>query len=119
MRYGSGTSELLLTTICRIISARSSKNVQMAGMGIDTIQRRIQRLLLHAGLDNSTASTSSYAASEILESVDDRRIMDWVRETGTSADEAEDEAEDEDSALWSAEIVIGIDVGMTCKSRPQ
>jgi hypothetical protein len=88
----------------------------MAGVGIDNLQRRIQRLLLHAGLNNSTASTSSHAASEILESVEDSRIMDWLHEAGTNA--ADDEAEDEDPALWSPEIVIGIDVGTTCKSKP-
>ena len=115
---------------CRIISARSSQNVQLAGTGIDTIQRRIQRLLLHAGLDSSTALTSSYAASEILDSSNDTRIADWLHETETVTDvdvvkgvdvvEDDDVVEDidviEDEIVWSPDIVIGIDVGATCKS---
>ena len=85
--------------------------MQLAGTGIDTIQRRIRRLLLHAGLDSSTASTSSYAASQILDSSNDTRIADWLRETETVADVSVDE----DQTLWYPDIVIAIDVGHTCK----
>jgi hypothetical protein len=95
--------------------------VQLAGTGIETIQRRIQRLLLHAGLDSSAATTSSYAASAVLVSSNDTRIADWLRETETVADVdvLEDVDVVEDKTLWSPDMVIGIDVGATCKSDSQ
>ena len=89
--------------------------MQLAGTGIDTIQRRIQRLLLHAGLDSSTATTSSYAVSEILDSSNDTRIADWLHETVT----VEDVDAVEDETLWSPDMVIGIDIGANCKSDSQ
>jgi hypothetical protein len=103
----------LLTSESRIISARSSKDVQQLGSGMDGLQRRIQRLLLQVWLSSSSASTSSYAASELFESEDPYRIHEWLRNAGDTVDE------EESTVPSTTTIVVGIDFGAIYKSLVQ
>jgi hypothetical protein len=103
----------LLTSECRTTSPRSSKDVQQFCNGIDGVQRCIQRLLLQASLSSSSASTSSYAASKLLKSEDQSRIIEWLRNAGDAIDE------EESTVPSTPTIVVGIDIGMTCKSLAQ
>jgi hypothetical protein len=99
----------LLTSECRIISAKSSKDVQQLGNGMDGIQR----LLLQVGLCCSSASASSYAASWFLESEDQSRIIEWLRNAGDTI------CEEESTVPSTPTIFVGIDFGTICKFLAQ
>jgi hypothetical protein len=103
----------LLTSECRIICARSNKDVQQLGSGMDGIQRRMQRLLLQVGLSSSSVSIYSYTASELLESEDQYRIIEWLRNAGDTVDE------DESTVPSTTTIVVGINFDAIYKSLAQ